>query len=203
MSIEKVRTAFALVIAVLVPLFFLMVYFSSCWSRLTSLRARCAIELEALLDALRRQRALASKWIERPQAHNNNTAHEIQKALERLDSLLTDAPEQIPALGTASRDLETAMNRLGPPAAPKPSGGGGPVRQAQGGLPGGQPNADGLQQESAESRKALLEAAHAYNRAVQAYAAARRQYVARPLVWVWKFPCLPTFGGGQGIRSMK
>ena len=185
MSIEKVRTAFALVIAVLVPLFFLMVYFSSCRSRLTSLRARCALELEDLLEALRRQRTLASKWIEQRQAHNNNTAHEIQKALERLDSLLTGAPEQIPALGTASRDLEAAMNRLGT------------LRQAQDGLPGGQPNADGLQQESAESRKALREAAHAYNRAVQDYAAVRRQYLARPLVWVGKFPCLPTFGGDQ------
>ena len=186
MKLEVLRRVLPVVVALIIPLFFLLLYLASAYHRLALLRAGCQRTWAVLIEALRRQVGLLLE-INKASPHPPAAALELAKVRAAGTALVQllettaqcqDAPwAAAPGLAAARKDWDAALVGLG--GEPVPDGGttgSGPERGRS------------IQCELEEARRALTSADAGYHRAMSEYNAARPRFPASVLAVVFAFP---------------
>jgi len=123
-KLETLRLVLPLVVAGIIPLFFVVIYVGSCSSRLRSLRAQTATLLDELFKALRARLALADQLLQSGKDRPIASDPEFRQAQESIQALgarlnapesgspACSSPKSLEDLSRTTFQFEQALRRL-------------------------------------------------------------------------------------------
>ena len=117
-SLETLRLLLPWVVGGIIPLFFLLVYAGSCFSRLKALRTRSSRHLQEIREALRIRLTLAERLLQRAKQESGVSAgtewQRMEQNARRLAALLTDQTASRPdaGLSASAEPLREALQQF-------------------------------------------------------------------------------------------